>query len=197
MIQANCYIVADEKTHKALIVDPGGDAPVIARRIDELKLQVEGIVVTHGHFDHVEGLMELKKRFNVPVYGHPSDFPLIKGLRTQGLLFGINVGDAPTPDRELADGTEIVFGGLTARILHTPGHSPGSVCVLVGDKLLSGDLLFAGSIGRTDLQGGNYNALIEAVRAKVFTLPDETGVFPGHGPATTVGFEKRTNPFFR
>lgn len=197
MIQANCFIVADKLEKKAIIIDPGGDAPVIVRRVNDLGLDVVAVIATHGHFDHVEGLAGIKEKIDAPILVHPEDIPLIKGMRSQGALFGINVSDAPPPDRLLKDGDEIHFGSLTAKIMHTPGHSPGSVSVLVGNDVFVGDLLFAGSIGRTDLMGGDYDTLINSVQTRIFTLPPETVVHPGHGPDTKVGFEKRTNPFFR
>lgn len=197
MIQANCFIVADEGTKKALIIDPGGDAPVIVRRIKELGLDVVAVVATHGHFDHVEALAGVKAKIPAPIMVHPDDIPLIRGMRTQGALFGISVTDAPPPDQLLKDGDEIPFGALTAKVIHTPGHSPGSVSILAGGHVFVGDLLFNGSIGRTDLMGGSYETLIQSVKQRIFTLAPETVVHPGHGPDTTVGFEKRTNPFFR
>lgn len=197
MIQANCFIVADEATKKAIIIDPGGDAPVIARRVKQQGLDVVAVLATHGHFDHVEGLSGVKAATGAPIMVHPLDLPLIRNMKNQGALFGLNVGDAPPPDRELADGDEIAFGNLTAKVIHTPGHSQGSVCFLVDGHLFAGDLLFAGSIGRTDLAGGDYDTLISSVEKKIFTLPQETVVHPGHGPDTSVGREKRTNPFFR
>lgn len=197
MIQANCFLVADKVTKKAIIIDPGGDAPVIVRRVTDLGLDVVAIIATHGHFDHVEGLAGVKSKIAAPIMVHPDDIPLIKGMRSQGALFGIAVSEAPPPDRLLKDGDEIPFGNHTAKIIHTPGHSPGSVSVLVGNHVFVGDLLFAGSIGRTDLMGGDYDTLINSVTARIFTLPAETVVHPGHGPDTKVGIEKRTNPFFR
>lgn len=197
MIQANCFLVADKATKKAIIIDPGGDAPVIVRRVNDLGLDVVAVIATHGHFDHVEGLAGVKEKISAPIMVHPEDIPLIKGMRSQGALFGISVAQAPPPDRLLNDGDEIPFGNLTAKILHTPGHSPGSVSVLVGNDIFVGDLLFAGSIGRTDLMGGDYDTLINSVVKRIFTLPAETVVHPGHGPDTKVGIEKRTNPFFR
>lgn len=197
MIQANCFIVADELSRKAIIIDPGGDAPVIAKRVNDLKLDVVAVIATHGHFDHVEGLKGVKEKLGAPIMVHPSDLPLIKGMRSQAQLFGIAVSDAPPPDRLLADGEEIPFGALKAKVLHTPGHSPGSISLLIDNHVFVGDLLFSGSIGRTDLMGGNYETLINAVEKRIFTLPPETVVHPGHGPDTSVGVEKRTNPFFR
>lgn len=197
MIQANCFIVADEATKKAVIIDPGGDAPVIAKRIKDRGYDVTAILATHGHFDHVEALSGVKDAVDAPIMVHPEDIPLIKNMKNQGALFGIRVTEAPPPDNFLADGDEIKFGSLTIKVLHTPGHSRGSVCFLVDGHLFAGDLLFQGSIGRTDLAGGDYETLINSVLTKVFTLPDDTVVHPGHGPDTTVGREKRTNPFFR
>lgn len=197
MIQANCFLVADKVTKKAIIIDPGGDAPVIVRRVTDLGLDIVAIIATHGHFDHVEGLAGVKSKIAAPIMVHPDDIPLIKGMRSQGALFGIAVSEAPPPDRLLKDGDEIPFGNRTAKIIHTPGHSPGSVSVLVGNHVFVGDLLFAGSIGRTDLMGGDYDTLINSVTSRIFTLPAETVVHPGHGPDTKVGIEKRTNPFFR
>lgn len=197
MIQANCFIVGDPATRKAVVIDPGGDAPVIAKRLKALELTAEAIVLTHGHFDHVEGAGDLKKLTNVPIIAHVEDVPLIKALPAQGQLFGLTVTPANVPDKTVKDGDEIPFGTLKLKVLHTPGHSPGSVSLVAGKDVFVGDLLFAGSIGRTDLMGGNYDTLINSVEKKVFTLPEDTVVHPGHGPDTSVGREKRTNPFFR
>lgn len=197
MIQANCYVVADETTREAVVIDPGGDTPVILRALETRKLKLVAVVATHGHFDHVEGLAAMKRATSAPILAHKGDLPLIQGMTGQGLLFGIRVEAAPTPDRFVEDGETIAFGGYTLTVLHTPGHSPGSVSLLVGKSVFVGDLVFAGSIGRTDLQGGDYDVLLRSVRTKIFALPDDTVVYPGHGPATTVGTEKRTNPFFR
>ncbi|MBI5017673.1 MAG: MBL fold metallo-hydrolase [Deltaproteobacteria bacterium] len=197
MIQANCYLLGDEEAGEAVVIDPGGDTPVILRALQARKLKAVAIVATHGHFDHVEGLGGVKRATGAPILAHRADLPLIQGLTGQGLLFGIKVEAAPAPDRFLADGETIPFGSKALTVLHTPGHSPGSVSLLVDKSVFVGDLLFAGSIGRTDLSGGDYDTLIASVRSKIFTLPDDTTVYPGHGPATTVGREKRTNPFFR
>lgn len=196
MIQANCYVLGDEAAGEAVVIDPGGDTPVILRTLQARKLKAVAVVATHGHFDHVEGLAAMKRATGAPILAHKGDLPLIQGMTTQGLLFGIKVEAAPPPDRFLEEGETIPFGRHALTVLHTPGHSPGSVSLLADKKVFVGDLLFAGSIGRTDLSGGDYDTLIASVRSKIFTLPDDTTVYPGHGPATTVGVEKRTNPFF-
>lgn len=196
MIQANCYIVADETTREAVVIDPGGDAPVIARALEAKKLKPVAILATHGHFDHVAALTGMKRTTGAPIALHRGDLPLVQNMASQGLFFGVQVEPAPPPDRFLEDGETVAFGNLSLQVIHTPGHSQGSVCFLVGKSVFVGDLLFAGSIGRTDLQGGDYDTLIRSVRTRIFTLPDDTTVYPGHGPATSVGTEKRTNPFF-
>lgn len=197
MIQANCYILGDEESREAVVIDPGGDTPVVLRTLENKGLSPSAILATHGHFDHVEGLASLKRATGAPICVHAGDRSLIEGMKDQGLLFGMRVEAAPPPDRYLEDGQEIAFGKLSLRVVHTPGHSPGSVSYLMDKMVFVGDLLFAGSIGRTDLQGGDYDTLIRSVRTRIFTLPEDTVVYPGHGPATTVGREKRINPFFQ
>jgi len=197
MIQANCYILADDATRDAVVIDPGGDAPVILDALGRGKLNPVAILVTHGHFDHVEGLAKLKRATGAPIHMHREDVPLVRGMADQGRMFGVRAETAPPPDRLLEDGDEVRFGGQALKVLHTPGHSPGSVCYATGKAVFVGDLLFAGSIGRTDFDGGDYATLIRSVRSKIFTLPEDTVVYPGHGPATTVAIEKRMNPFFQ
>lgn len=197
MIQANCYILGDEQTREAVVIDPGGDVPVLMRSLEAASLKTVAILATHGHFDHVEGLAQLSQAVDAPIHLHRDDLPLVQNLSSQGAMFGVQVQQAPAPDRYVVEGDTIPFGDLRLEVLHTPGHSPGSVCYLIDDHVFVGDLLFAGSIGRTDLGGGDYATLLRSVREKIFTLGDATRVYPGHGPATTVGAEKRTNPFFQ
>lgn len=195
-LAVNAFIVEDPAARKAVVVDPGGDGEALLREIGNLGLGVEKILLTHGHFDHVGAVGLLREKTGAPVYLHPDDQERMLGARRQGMLFGLSVQTPPKPDHLVADGDTVPFGGLEFRVAHTPGHTPGCVCYIAGGMAFVGDLIFAGSIGRTDLPGGSYEMLIASVRNKIFTLPDDTVLFPGHGPATTVGEEKRSNPFF-
>lgn len=192
----NCYLIGCEKTNAGAVIDPGDDAPVILDVIKKNNLDINYIMLTHGHVDHLAHLSKLKDEIETEFLMHQKDTFLLKGLFAQALMFGLPNPGKPTPDRLINDGEEISLGELKIKVLHTPGHSPGSVTYFVEDKLFVGDLIFAGSIGRTDLPKGDYQTLIKSVETKIFTLPDETIIYPGHGPETTVGTEKATNPFF-
>lgn len=192
----NCYLIGCEKTKAGAVIDPGDDAPVILETIKKKNLDIKYIMLTHGHVDHLAHLSKLKDAIDAEFLMHQEDTFLLKGLFAQAMMFGLPNPGKPKPDRLVADGEEIILGQLKIKVLHTPGHSPGSVTYFVEDKLIVGDLIFAGSIGRTDLPKGDYQTLINSVETKIFTLPDETLIYPGHGPATTVGQEKATNPFF-
>ncbi len=181
MLQANCYIVGCKETGEAVVIDPGGDAPKIASELAKRKLVVRYILNTHGHWDHTGANQELVSITKAPVLIHRAD--------ADGLTH--------VPGGLLEEGDTITFGTWTLTVLHTPGHTPGGVCFSGPGVVFTGDTLFAGSIGRTDLPGGDYHSLIDGVRKKIFPLGDSTRVYPGHGPVTTVGQERRYNPFFR
>jgi len=192
----NCLIVGCEKTKIGAIIDPGDEASVILKSVEELSLEIKYILLTHGHVDHLAEVQKIKNKLNTEFLMHEADSLLVQNASIQAAMFGLPNPGNPKPDRYLADGDTISVGELTIKVLHTPGHSPGSITFFINDKLIVGDLIFSGSIGRTDLPGGNYEQLIKSVETKIFTLPNSTKIFPGHGPCTTVGAEKSTNPFF-
>jgi glyoxylase-like metal-dependent hydrolase (beta-lactamase superfamily II) len=195
-LAVNAFLVEHIPTRKAVLIDPGGDGEAILGEIGGLGLTVEKILLTHGHFDHVGAVGLLRKKTGAPVHVHPADVDRMTGASRQGMLFGLTVPDPPAPDVLVEEGDVVPFEDQEFLVAHTPGHTPGCVSYIVGKMAFVGDLIFAGSIGRTDLPGGNHNQLIESVRKKIFPLPDDTVLFPGHGPTTTVGEEKRSNPFF-
>jgi glyoxylase-like metal-dependent hydrolase (beta-lactamase superfamily II) len=197
-LAVNCYIVEHVATRSAAVIDPGDDGGSILGRIEELALSVDSILLTHGHFDHVGAVGAVRATSKAKIHIHPDDIDRMKTARRQGLMFGLWVQDPPPPDVLVGEGDRVRFADREFRVTHTPGHTPGCVSYIMENEKMAfvGDLIFAGSIGRTDLPGGDYDALIQAVREKIFVLPDDTVLFPGHGPATTVGEEKRSNPFF-
>lgn len=195
-LAVNAYIVEHTGSRKAVVIDPGDDGEAILGEIAGLGVTVEKILLTHGHFDHVGAVALLRERTGAPVHIHPADAERMTGARRQGMLFGLSVSDPPAPDVLVEEGSTVPFEDGEFLVAHTPGHTPGCVSYVIGKMAFVGDLIFAGSIGRTDLPGGNHRQLIESVRKKIFPLPDDTVLFPGHGPATTVGEEKRSNPFF-
>lgn len=195
-LACNCYIVGDPATKQAVVIDPGGDADVLAETIAEQDLTITALVATHAHFDHVMAAERLREITGAPFYLHDEDKPVLEWLEESGRLFlGAELGPPPDVDTVAAEGDRITAGSMELEVVHTPGHSPGSISLVGEGALFSGDTLFAGSIGRTDLPGGDHEALLTAVRAKLFDLPDDTPVYPGHGPETTVGEEKVSNPF--
>ncbi len=196
--QQNCTFVWCAATERCAVVDPGGDVPTIRRVIDEHQAKVEKIVLTHGHIDHAGGAAELAEALAVPIEGpHRDDRFLLDGLEQQGREYGLVGARAVTPDRWLDEGDTVTIGELVFAVYHCPGHTPGHI-VLFNEAArfaLVGDVLFRGSIGRTDLPGGNHDALIRSIREKLFPLGDDISFICGHGPGSTFGEERRTNPF--
>lgn len=196
-IQANCFILGHEETREAAVIDPGDEAQRILAALGRHNLNVKTIINTHGHFDHVGGNKALKAATGAPILIHGGDAPMLAHLADSAAVWGMQVEDSPAPDRILEDGDEIGFGAVTLKVIHTPGHSPGGISLFTPGHLFVGDTLFAGSIGRTDFPGGDYGLLIDSVRSRLFVLGDDVRVYPGHGPATTLGRERQFNPFFQ
>lgn len=195
-IQANCYILGCERTREAAVIDPGGDSDRILIALAKDKLRCVYIINTHGHFDHSGENRRLKEVTGSQLLIHRADAPMILHQGASGRSWGMDVDNSPPPDRYLEEGNIITFGDISLKVLHTPGHSPGGISLFSDKMVFVGDTLFAGSIGRTDFPGGDYDGLIRNVREKIFSLGDDVVVYPGHGPKTTVGRERRTNPFF-
>lgn len=198
-LQCNCQVLGDEASKTALVVDPGDDVPDIERLLDKHGLAVEKILFTHAHFDHIGHAAELKRSTGAPTWLHRLETPLLEAIDQQAAWMGSEPAEKVTIDHYYDDGDVVEFAGRELRVLFTPGHSPGSVSLYVPsmERLIAGDALFRDSIGRTDLPGGDHQQLLDSIRDKILTLPDETAVFPGHGPGTTVGRERLHNPFLR
>ena len=195
-IQSNCYIIGCDRTREAAVIDPGGDADRILITLAKDRLCCVYIINTHGHFDHSADNKRLKEVTGAQLLIHHADAPMILHQSMNGGMWGIHVDNSPPPDRYLGEGDIITFGDISLKVLNTPGHSPGSISLVTDKIVFVGDTLFAGSIGRTDFPGGDYEGLLRNVRKKIFTLSDDVVVYPGHGPKTTVGRERKTNPFF-
>lgn len=194
-LQVNCYLLADEKTREAVIIDPGDDAEDILKIVKDKGFNVKYIVLTHAHFDHVGANKTLKEATGADILMHQDDEKLLKSAANQGGLFGMRSIASPPADRYVKHGDVITAGEISLKVLHTPGHSPGGICLLGQGMVFTGDALFAGSIGRTDLPGGDTITLLRAIETNLMILPDDTKVFSGHGPASTIGEERRENPF--
>ncbi|MBE3133678.1 MAG: MBL fold metallo-hydrolase, partial [Acidobacteria bacterium] len=197
----NGFVLACDDTREAVLIDPGDEVGDLLAIVAERRLTVRHILLTHGHVDHVAGVRRATEALHVPIHLHRQELPIYAAAVQQGLFFGLAIDQPPPVDCYYDEGSPIVFGGCEARARHTPGHTPGGVCLDVrkrgeaGTVLMVGDTLFSGSIGRTDLPGGDYETLIRSIRDVLFAFGDETVVYPGHGESTTIGKERRTNPF--
>ena len=194
-IMANCFILGCEKTRDAAVIDPGAEADRILLALAESSLTVKWILNTHGHFDHVSANKPLKDATGAPIMIHAEDAPMLAQLSSSAAAWGMKAENSPAPDRYLNEGDTIPFGSITLRVLHTPGHTRGGVSFQTDGHVFVGDTLFAGSIGRTDFPGGSFEALKRSIQDKLFVLPDDVQVHTGHGPSTTIGTERRSNPF--
>jgi len=218
MLQCNCHIIGDPHTREAIVIDPGDEPARILEVIARHHLKITAILVTHTHIDHVIGLRRLREATSAPVYVHPDDLDLYRMLDAQAMWLGWSTPETTQIDQFVREGDVIRWGGYEAEIIHTPGHTPGSICVYMPSdlpvvpstemgkaagktgkrgtgQLFAGDTLFEGSIGRTDLWGGSFEGIIRSLKGKLLELPDETVVYPGHGGTTTIGKERATNPF--
>ncbi len=190
---ANCYIIMDEHNNEAVIVDPGGDEEDIISIIEEFKADPKYILLTHGHIDHIGGAVNLKNKYNIPIVINKKDEELIL---SSAYMFG-SFGNGKKADMNVKDGDKLKIGNMDILCIETPGHTPGGMSYLVEDNVFTGDTLFAGSIGRTDLSGGDYETIIKSINTKLIPLGEEIKVFPGHGPQSTIKREKQSNPFIK
>jgi len=193
----NTYVIVDDATKEAAIVDPSFESDQLLPELQEKGLTLRYLLLTHAHFDHVIGNAFYASTVGLPIALHRADLPLLRALPEQGRMFGVPVEPSPDPTIWLEEGKPLTLGETTIQVLFTPGHSPGSVTFLVDDAAIVGDVLFAGSIGRTDLPGASHQTLLDSIRTRLLTLPDETRVLPGHEDETTIGEERRNNPFLR
>jgi glyoxylase-like metal-dependent hydrolase (beta-lactamase superfamily II) len=196
-LQCNCSVIGDETTHEAMVIDPGDEIEGVLALIRKHNLQVKQIVITHAHIDHVGGAMKLRAATGAPILLNQNDYALLKMLDVQAAWIGVASPGKVEIDRSVSTGETVTAGSLTAQILHTPGHTEGSICLYfpAEKKLIAGDTLFAGSIGRTDLPGGSTQKIMRSLHDTLLALPDETVVVPGHGELTTIGAERESNPF--
>ena len=197
--QENCYIIGDEESRVGALIDPGDEAARIAMAVEQTNLDIGSIIVTHAHIDHVGAVVALADEYACPVLMHAESEPLLQGLPTQAMMMGLRFGKVPSIDRYVEDREILQVGDLRLRSLYTPGHAPGHLAFQIEDEnvVLSGDALFAASVGRVDLPGGSMEVLMRSIEERLLTLPDETVVYSGHGPRTTIGNERTSNPFLQ
>jgi glyoxylase-like metal-dependent hydrolase (beta-lactamase superfamily II) len=198
-LQCNCTLLGDEATGEAIVIDPGDEISRIHQRLTAHGLKLKQILITHAHIDHVGGALKLKRLTGAPILLNENDLPLLAMMDEQAEWLGVETPETAPPDEGLSDGQLVGLDAYPAQVIHTPGHTQGSVCLhFVPLKMvIAGDTLFAGSIGRTDLPGGDGEQIIESIHARLLTLPDETRVVPGHGPVTAIGVERKSNPFLQ
>ena len=199
LLHCICSILGDETTREAIVVDPGADIPRILAQLAAHQLTVKQIVITHAHIDHIAGAQELKRITGAPILYNQLDLPLVAMMDVQAGWLGVSTPEVLPPDDHLEDNRTLHLAHIPAVVIHTPGHTPGSLCLHLPTEnlLLAGDTLFRGSIGRTDLPGGDSKTILSSIRNRLLTLPEETRVIPGHGPATTIGAEREDNPWLQ
>jgi hydroxyacylglutathione hydrolase len=198
-LQCNCSVIGDETTREGMVIDPGDDIADILALIKKHNLQIKQIVITHAHIDHVGGAMKLRAATGAPILLNQNDYALLKMMDVQASWIGMASPGKIDIDQSIANADTVKAGSLVANVLHTPGHTEGSICLYfpAEKKLIAGDTLFAGSIGRTDLPGGSFDKIIHSLHEKLMVLPDDTLVVPGHGPMTNIGEERQSNPFLK
>lgn len=197
--QENCYIIGDEATGDGALIDPGDEAARVALAVEQTNLEIGQIILTHSHIDHIGAVVQLADEYACPVLIHPEAEPMLKQAPTQAMMMGLKFGKVPNVDRHIEDEEVLKVGGISLKSLYTPGHAPGHLAFYIESEgvVISGDALFAGSVGRVDLPGGSMEILMKSIQEQLLPLPDETIVHPGHGPETTIGSEKAYNPFLR
>jgi|ERR1700758_899106 hydroxyacylglutathione hydrolase len=197
LLECNCTLLGDEATGEAMVIDPGDNIPFILERLAAHRLKLKQIVVTHAHIDHVGGALRLKRASGAPIFLNENDMPLLKMMNVQAAWLGVATPEVTAPDENAREGLVVGIAGYKGDVLHTPGHTQGSICLHFPEEklLFAGDTLFAGSIGRTDLPGGDGKQIIRSIHERLMPLADETRVIPGHGNETTIGEERDSNPF--
>lgn len=195
-LAVNCQLIGSDQSNEAILVDPGGDAEMLLQRLDSHGFKLTHVVNTHGHFDHVGGVYDLQQATGCEFMMHPEDSFLIEHAQEHAAFFGLPFGQLPTMNAPLYDGQILFFGEIKLEVIATPGHTPGGVCLKWDHHIATGDTLFAGSIGRTDLPGGNHQQLLQSIQQQLLPMANEIKCHPGHGPSTSIGDERQYNPYF-